>query len=86
MWEEMLVHKSEIELHGDSYQIMIYCREDGRHFAKTHLSENDIIINDGFSLEEVLAKHEKLLPLAINSRKIRQDYQGFPGRVKSKRS
>ncbi len=85
MWEEVLVHKSEIELHGDSYQIMIYCRKDGRHFAQTHLGENDIIINDGSSLEEVLAKHERLLPLAINSRRIRRDYQGFVGRIKSKR-
>jgi hypothetical protein len=84
--EQKLVHKTEIKLHGDSYQIMVYCREDGRHFAQTHLAEDDIIINDGASLEEVLAKHEQLLPLAVTSRKIRQDYRGCSTRFKTKQS
>ncbi len=75
MSEEILVHKTDIVLYGDSYQIMVFCRADGRHFAKTHFSEGDIIINDGATLEEALAKHEKLLPLAISSRKVMHGFQ-----------
>ena len=77
MTEEILVHKSYIELNGDSYQVMVYCRADGRHFAKTHFGDDDIIINDGSSLEEALARHNKLLPLAISSRKVMQEFRGF---------
>lgn len=70
MTEEILVHESEIEVHGGRYQIKVFCRKDGRHFAKTFFGDDDIIINDGASLEEVLEKHEKVLPLAISSRQI----------------
>ena len=82
MTEEILVHKSYIELGDDSCQVMVYCRADGRHFAKTHFGEDDIIINDGASLEEALAKHNKLLPLAISSRKVMQEFRGFAKRGK----
>ncbi len=74
--DEILVHKADIVLHGDKYQIMVFCRSDGRHFAKTYFSEGDIIINDGPTLEEALARQEKLLPLAISSRKVMQGYRG----------
>ncbi len=73
MSDEILVLKTDIELHGSRYQIMVYCREDGRHFAKTQFSDGDIIINDGVSLEEALDKHEKLLPLAISTRKVMEE-------------
>jgi hypothetical protein len=86
MLDEILVHKTEIVLHGDTYQIMVFCRADGRHFAKTHFGENDIIINDGATLEEALARHEKLLPLAISSRKVMHDFRGNPNKGKGARS
>ncbi len=82
MPEETLVHESDIELHGDHYQIMVFCRADGRHFAKTRFGEDDIIINDGPSLAEALAKHEKLLPLAIRSRQVMKEFRGYPKRGK----
>ncbi|HEX2768683.1 MAG TPA: hypothetical protein VHN12_05325 [Geobacteraceae bacterium] len=82
MPEETLVHEMDIELHGDRYQIMVFCRADGRHFAKTLFGEDDIIINDGPSLAEALAKHEKLLPLAISSRQVLQEFRGYPKRHK----
>lgn len=85
MVEEILVHESEMEVCGDRYQIRVFCRTDGRHFAKTYFGEDDIIINDGTSLEEVLDKHEKLLPLAINSRKILYELNGPHKKVKSSR-
>ncbi len=77
MVEERLVHKTEIEFNGDRFEILVYCRVDGRHFAKTRFGDNDIIINDGQSLEEALAKHEKILPLAVTSRHLLQQVKGL---------
>lgn len=76
MTGETLVHKAEIELHGDRFEILVYCRGDGRHVAKTRFGENDIIINDGQSLEEALAKHERVLPLAVTCRQLLQEVRG----------
>lgn len=76
MTGETLVHTAEIELNGDRFEILVYCRDDGRHFAKTRFGENDIIINDGQSLEEALAKHERLLPLAVTCRLLKQEVKG----------
>jgi hypothetical protein len=86
MPEEKLVHKSDIELHGSRYQIMVFCREDGRHFAKTRFGVDDIIINDGYSLEDALARHEKLLPLAVRSRQVLQELRGKPKKRSRSRS
>jgi hypothetical protein len=71
-----LVHETEIEVSGDRYEVRVYCRQDGRHFAKTRFGAADIIIHDGASLEEVLMKHEQLLPLAVSSRRMVQEYRG----------
>lgn len=67
-----LVHTSIIEIAGREYEIVIYSRPDGSHFARTAFGPNDVILNDGVSLDEVLAKHRNLLPLAVNSRHILQ--------------
>jgi hypothetical protein len=79
-WDDMghgtLVHQVQIELEGDRYHVQVYCREDGRHFAKTHLGGEDIIINDGMTLDEVLERHTELLPLAVSTRKVRQQIRG----------
>ncbi|HEX8961022.1 MAG TPA: hypothetical protein VF775_05570 [Geobacteraceae bacterium] len=77
MTGEMLVHTAEIELQGNRYEIQVYCRGDGRHFAKTRFGEHDIIIHDGQSMEEVLAKHERLLPLAVTCRHVMQEVKEF---------
>ena len=78
MPEETLVHESDVELHGDRYQIKVFCRANGRYFAKTRFAADDIIINDGSSLEEALANHERLLPLAVRSRQVLQELRGKP--------
>ena len=70
MFDEELVHQTHMELDGTHYQIMVYCREDGRHFAKTHFNDKDIIINDGLTMFDALEKHKKILPLAITSRQL----------------
>jgi hypothetical protein len=69
---EKLVHRTEVDLNGDRYEIQVFCRDDGRFFARTSFGENDIIIHDGTSLEEVLSKHEQVLSLAVTSRSILQ--------------
>ena len=73
MTDHTLVHQKEIDVLGDSYRVCVYCRPDGRHFAQTHFSDNDIIISDGETMEEVLDRHEKLIPLAVHSRRVLRD-------------
>ena len=73
MSSETLVHKTEVELLGDRYTIVIFLRGDGRYTATTCFTDEDIIMNDGDSIEEALHKHEQLLPLAVSSRKMRRD-------------
>lgn len=68
---EILVHQSHIEIAGHHYEVCVYARNDGLHFAKTVFSPKDIVINDGLSLAHALEKHRNLLPLAIISRQMR---------------
>lgn len=79
MQKETLVYDKTVEIHGEQYLILIYCRSDGRHIAKTSFAEGDVIINDGGSLADVLGKHEDILPLAVNSREVLSQFPG-PGR------
>jgi hypothetical protein len=70
MEPEILVHKSIHHVAGQDYEVAVYARPDGSHVAKTAFSPVDVIVNDGRSLEDVLEKHQRILPLAINSRQI----------------
>ncbi|NIQ96986.1 MAG: hypothetical protein GWO11_09230 [Desulfuromonadales bacterium] len=72
--EDTLVHECQMEIAGSRYEIHVFLQADGRHVAKTVLASDDVLINDGPSLEEVLAKHRNLLPLAIDSRAMLQSY------------
>ena len=65
-----LVHQLMCDFAGDEYLIEVFSRPDGSHFARTIFSPQDVIISDGVSLEEVLLKHQDLLPLAIHSRQM----------------
>ena len=67
---ETLVHTSHCTIAGQDYEVLVFRRPDGSHVAKTFFTPSDVIINDGTSLEEVLARHQRLLPLAINSREL----------------
>jgi len=73
MNNEILVHSCQLNVAGSDYEVQVFSRPDGSHIAKTIFSSNDVIIHDGFSLTEVLDKHRRLLPLAINSRMILQE-------------
>ncbi len=57
---------------GKSYLMHIYrhrqARERGSHMAATTLAPGDTIITDGRSVEEVVLKQQRVLPLAILSR------------------
>jgi hypothetical protein len=75
---ENLVHSSELELNGEKFSIQVFSSAAGRFFAKTCLGEGDVIITDGASPEDVLKKHEDLLPLAVGTREITQSYLGLP--------
>lgn len=72
MQSERLVHNADITIDGETYSVSVYCRPDGRHYAKTYLNENDIIINDGPSLTSVLEAHQGLLPLAVSAHRTRE--------------
>lgn len=71
----ILVHKCIFHVAGQDYEIAVYTRPDGTHVATTAFSPHDVIINDGLSLDEALAKHRRLLPLAINSRQILREFR-----------
>jgi hypothetical protein len=65
-----LVHQLNCDFEGQEYLIEVFVRPDGSHFARTVFSSQDVIISDGFSLDEALLKHQELLPLAIHSRQM----------------
>lgn len=67
---EELVHKCILPVGAEEYEVLVYSRPDGLHVAKTVLADDDVIINDGPTLDSALEKHRNLLPLAINSRKL----------------
>jgi len=75
MDSEFLVHQSRIEVAGHHYDVFVYRRGDGSHIAKTFFAPHDVIVNDGSSLDDVLMKHRHLLPLAISSRQILQEFR-----------
>lgn len=77
MAKKILVHEGHLDHEGQTYQVLVYKRKCGRLFAETTLGIDDIIINDGASLEDVLERHHNLLPLAITSRKIRRKICGI---------
>lgn len=68
-----LVHEGKVKVRDEEYSVRVFCRDDGRHFARTSFTETDVIINDGATLDEVLHRHRELLPLAIRSRKMRAE-------------
>jgi len=70
MEPEILVHKSIFHVAGQDYEVAVYARPNGAHVAKTSFSPVDVIVNDGRSLEDALDRHQRVLPLAINSRQI----------------
>jgi hypothetical protein len=67
---ETLVYTCRCTIADQEYEVLVFSRPDGSHTAKTFFTPSDVIINDGSSLEEVLNRHQRLLPLAITSREL----------------
>lgn len=65
-----LVHQLTCDFEGEKYLVEVFSRPDGSHFARTVFSPQDVIICDGVNLDDVLLKHQDLLPLAIHSRQM----------------
>jgi hypothetical protein len=76
METEILVHTCMMTISGEDYEVFVYSRADGSHIAKTFFTPQDVIINDGPSVDAVLVKHERVLPLAVNSRQILRELRG----------
>jgi hypothetical protein len=76
METEILVHTCMMTISGEDYEVFVYSRADGSHIAKTFFTPQDVIINDGSSVDAVLVKHERVLPLAVNSRQILRELRG----------
>ena len=73
MAAELLFSKSFL-WDGKSYMVRVYRRsqekERGSHMAETTLGPGDYVISDGRSPEEVLYRHQTILPVAILSRSL----------------
>jgi hypothetical protein len=70
--DEKLLFSEHFQWDGKCYLVHVYCRslgkERGSHMAETTLGPGDSVISDGHSPEEVLHKHQTILPVAILSR------------------
>ncbi|HEU0265565.1 MAG TPA: hypothetical protein VFR01_07570 [Geobacterales bacterium] len=65
-----LVFSTTFSFEDSQYEVCVFCRDDGHHLAETSFDANDVIINDGASLQEALDRHLALLPVAISTRRI----------------
>ena len=70
MSNEQLIHSQVLNFNGRDYEIQIFLRPNGMHLARTVVAPDDVIINDGASLEDVMKRHLSLLPLALDSREL----------------
>lgn len=70
MENETLVHKCDVPIGSDRYEILVYSRPDGSHVAKTALDTYDVIVNNAATLGDALKKQADFLPLAIDSRQL----------------
>jgi hypothetical protein len=68
MEQALMVYREKLIVYGQHCRIEIYRQGQRNFFAMTRFDENDAIICDGFSVDEVLAKHRGAIPLALGSR------------------
>lgn len=70
MQDAVIVHEEEVMAHGKPRLIRVFCRGERRYFAATEVEPGDVIINDGFSVEEVLERQTAILAAAFQSREM----------------
>ena len=68
MNEGNIVHETELSVAEKIYRVQVFSRDSGKCYSLTKLGENDVIIIDGTSIDDVLERHRFSLPLAINCR------------------
>jgi hypothetical protein len=70
MEQELLkmIWKTDISIFGTVFWIEVFSRANGKGFALTRYSPDDIIITDGRSIEDAFLRHNRVLPLAIDCR------------------
>ena len=68
MNESDSILKTSLQISGRPYEIRVFRRDNGKHFAMTRFSEDDAIVSDGNTLEETLALHSDCLSLAVSCR------------------
>jgi hypothetical protein len=64
--DSILVTSQQIS--GRPYEIRVFRRANGKHFAMTRFSDSDTIVSDGRSIEETLRVHSDCLSLAVSCR------------------
>jgi len=69
MDQTKMVWKTEIALMGMVFGVEVFTRTNGKSFAVTRYSDEDIIITDGQNEEDAILQHSVVLPLAVSCRK-----------------
>ena len=64
-----MVWKTEIAVMDMVFDVEVFTRTNGKSFAVTHYSDEDIIITDGKNEEDAISQHCLVLPMAIDCRK-----------------
>jgi len=67
-----MVWKTEVTLMDTVFGIEVFTRANGRSFALTRYSPEDVFITDGQNEEDALMQHSVVLPLAVGCRKRRE--------------
>src|SRR5690348_11588784 len=62
------IYETSMEIAGKPFDIKIFRRCNGKHFAMTRFSDSDVIVSDGNTFEETLRAHAQCLPLAVDCR------------------
>ncbi|MDD2540873.1 MAG: hypothetical protein PHH28_07490 [Desulfuromonadaceae bacterium] len=63
-----MVRKSKVTILGIDFSIEVFLRENGKSFALTRYTHEDVIITDGRNSEDAFRRHRQVLPLAIGCR------------------
>lgn len=61
--------KTEVTLMGTVFGIEVFTRANGKCFALTRYSPEDIFVTDGQNEEDAFMQHNIVLPLAVGCRK-----------------
>jgi len=68
MDESDSILETTLQISGRPYEIRVFRRSNGKHFAMTRFSDSDTIVSDGNSIEDTIRVHSSCLPLAVSCR------------------